>query len=258
MSLTNSDPYLALAERMADAVRPISMSHFRSGLVIDSKDDDSPVTIADKEVEFVLRQMIEETFPDHGVIGEEHGTINVDAEFVWVIDPIDGTQAFATGKPLFGTLIALLHEGQPLIGIIDMPALDERWVGAKGRQSLFKGKPALTRSCHNLKDAWLYATSPQMFVPERFENFENLRKLCCRSVYGAECQAYGLLSSGWVDVVCEDTLQSYDYAALIPIIEGAGGVITDWQGNALTVQSEGHVIAVGDPVLHEQVMKALS
>ena len=258
MSFNNSAPYLALAERMADAVRPISMSHFRSGLVIDRKDDNSPVTIADKEVEVVLRQMIEETFPDHGIIGEELGTINADADFVWVIDPIDGTQAFATGKPLFGTLIALLHEGQPLIGMIDMPALDERWVGVKGQRSLFKGKPISTRSCHNLKDAWLYATSPQMFVPERFEKFEKLRKLCCRSVYGAECQAYGLLSSGWVDVVCEDTLQAYDYAALIPIIEGAGGVITDWQGNALAMQSEGHVIAVGDPALHEKALIALS
>ncbi len=243
---------------MADSVRPISMSHFRSSIAIDSKDDGSPVTIADKEVEVVLRRMIEETFPHHGIIGEEHGTINANAEFVWVIDPIDGTQAFATGKPLFGTLIALLHGGQPLIGMIDMPALEERWVGAKGRPSLFQGKPVSTRPCNNLKDAWLYATSPQMFISERFENFENLRKSCCRSVYGAECQSYGLLSSGWVDVVCEDTLQPYDFAALIPIIEGAGGVISDWQGNELTMQSEGHVVAVGDPALHEKVIKALS
>ena len=243
---------------MADAVRPVSMAYFRSGLGIDNKSDDSPVTIADKEAETVMRQLIEATFPDHGIIGEEHGTWNPDAEFVWVLDPIDGTQAFATGKPLFGTLIALLHQGVPLIGLIDMPALNERWVGARGRTTLFKDKPASTRTCGDLKEAWLYATSPQMFIPERFDHFENLRKSCRRTVYGAECQAYGLLSSGWVDVVCEDTLQPYDYAALVPIIEGAGGVITDWQGNALTTASEGHVIATGDPHLHEKVMVALS
>lgn len=243
---------------MADAVRPVSMSYFRSGLGVDRKADDSPVTIADKEAETVLRQMIETAFPDHGIIGEEHGTINANADFVWVLDPIDGTQAFATGKPLFGTLIALLHEGLPLIGIIDMPALDERWVGARGRPTLFKDKPASTRPCADLRDAWLYATSPQMFVPERFDQFETLRKSCRRTIYGAECQAYGLMSSGWVDVVCEDTLQPYDYAALIPIVEGAGGVITDWQGNPLTTASEGHVIAVGDPTLHEKAMKALA
>lgn len=243
---------------MADAVRPVSMHHFRSGLGIENKSDDSPVTIADREAETVMRQILEATVPDHGIIGEEHGTINADAEFVWVLDPIDGTQAFATGKPLFGTLIALLHQGKPLIGIIDMPALDERWVGVEGRTTLFKGQPAATRACKQLGEAWLYATSPQMFVPERFGQFENLRTACRRTIYGAECQAYGLLSSGWVDVVCEDTLQPYDFAALMPVIEGAGGVVTDWQGNALTMASEGHIIAVGDPHLHEVVIEALS
>ncbi|NQW00862.1 MAG: histidinol phosphate phosphatase [Rhodospirillales bacterium] len=243
---------------MADAVRPVSMGYFRSGLGIESKADDSPVTLADRAAETVMRRMLEVAVPEHGIIGEEHGTKDADADFVWVLDPIDGTQTFATGKPLFGTLIALLHQGEPLIGIIDMPALDERWVGVRGRTTLFKGQPAATRPCKNLKDAWLYATSPQMFVPARFQNFENLRTACRRTVYGAECQAYGLLSSGWVDVVCEDTLQPYDYAALIPVIEGAGGVITDWQGNALTTASAGHVIAVGDPDLHEKAMAALS
>ncbi len=243
---------------MADAVRPVSLSYFRTGLGIDRKADDSPVTIADREAETVMRQMIEAAFPDHGIIGEEHGIKDADADFVWVLDPIDGTQAFATGKPLFGTLIALLHEGKPVLGVIDMPALSERWLGVQGQPTLFKGQPVKTRTCDQLSDAWLYATSPQMFVPERFPNFENLRTSCRRSVYGAECHAYGLLSSGWVDVVCEDTLESYDYAALIPVIEGAGGVITDWHGDKLTTQSEGHVIAVGDPALHEKVIKALS
>jgi len=243
---------------MADAVRPVSLQYFRSGLGIESKSDDSPVTIADREAETVMRQIIEAAYPDHGIVGEEHGRKDPDAEFVWVLDPIDGTQAFATGKPLFGTLIALLHQGKPLLGVIDMPALNERWIGVQGRPTVFQGQPAVTRNCKQLADAWLYATSPQMFVPERFGQFENLRTACRRTIYGAECQAYGLLSSGWVDVVCEDTLQPYDYAALIPVIEGAGGVVTDWQGNSLTMASEGHIIAVGDRDLHEAVIDALS
>ena len=258
MNSPDTDIYLEFAERMADAVRPVSLAYFRTGLSIDHKADDSPVTIADKEAETLLRQMIEAQFPGHGIIGEEHGNKNENAEFVWVLDPIDGTQSFATGKPLFGTLIALLFEGRPLIGVIDMPALAERWVGARGRKTLFQGKPASTRACKNVKDAWLSSTSPQMFVPERFDHFENLRKACRRTVYGGDCHAYGQLSSGWVDVVCEDTLEFYDYAALVPVVEGAGGVITDWQGNALTTASEGHVIASGDPELHEKVMAALS
>lgn len=258
MSLPELTPYLALAEQMADAVRPVSMSYFRTGLGVDDKADASPVTIADKAAETVMRQIIEDAFPSHGIIGEEHGTQDADAEFVWVLDPIDGTQAFATGKPLFGTLIALLYQNKPILGVIDMPALGDRWLGIQGQKTLFNGAPVSTRLCPDLSDAWLYTTSPQMFVPERFGKFENLRTSCRRAVYGAECQAYGLLSCGWVDVVCEDTLQPYDYAAMLPIIEGAGGVITDWHGNALNTASEGHVIAVGDPRLHEKALAALS
>ncbi len=243
---------------MADAVRPVSMRYFRSDMGIDSKADNSPVTIADRQAELVMRQMIEAAFPEHGIIGEEHGIKDADAEFVWVLDPIDGTQAFATGKPLFGTLIALLVADKPVLGIIDMPALKERWVGVHGQPTQFQGKPARTRACNRLSDAWLYATSPQMFVPQRFQQFENLRASCRRSIYGGECHAYGLLSSGWVDVVCEDTLETYDYAAMIPVIEGAGGVISDWQGKALSTGSEGHVVAVGDPALHEAVIEALA
>lgn len=243
---------------MADAVRPVSMRYFRSGLGVENKSDDSPVTLADREAETVMRQILEKEVPDHGIVGEEHGIKDQDAEFVWVLDPIDGTQGFITGKPLFGTLIALLHNGKPLIGIIDMPALGERWTGVTGQPTLFEGQPVQTRSCPELGEAWLYATSPQMFEGDNFIRFEKLRTSCRRAVYGADCLAYGLLSSGWVDVVCEDNMQPYDYAALIPVVEGAGGVITDWHGKALDLSSEGHVIAVGDPALHEAALKALS
>jgi inositol-phosphate phosphatase / L-galactose 1-phosphate phosphatase / histidinol-phosphatase len=251
------DQHLELANRLADAVRPVSMAYFRSALEIDNKSDESPVSIADREAETTMRAIIETAHPDHGIVGEEHGNKNEDADFVWVLDPIDGTQAFVTGKPLFGTLIALMHEGVSVLGIIDMPALSERWVGAKGRPTLFQDKPISVRPCASLADAWLYATSPQMFTDANFPKFENLRKSTRRAVYGAECQGYGLMASGWADIVCEDTLQPYDYAAIVPIVEGAGGIMTDWQGRALDMQSDGAVLASGNAALHEQAIETL-
>jgi len=253
----NLELFLNLAVKLADAVRPVSMAYFRSGVQVENKSDESPVSIADREAETTMRAIIERECPDHGIVGEEHGNKDPDAEFVWVLDPIDGTQAFVTGKPLFGTLIALLHEGKPLLGIIDMPALQERWVGAKGRPTLFQDKPIQVRPCQNLSDAWLYATSPQMFTAPNFPRFENLRKSSHRAIYGAECQAYGLMASGWADIVCEDTLQPYDYAAIVPVVEGAGGVMTDWQGRTLDMQSDGTVLASGNAALHEQAIEAL-
>lgn len=257
--MTNShlDQFLILAGRLADAVRPVSLGYFRSGVEVDNKSDESPVSIADREAETVMRAMIEEHFPEHGIVGEEHGNKNDDAEFVWVLDPIDGTQSFVTGKPLFGTLIALLRAGEPIVGIIDMPALSERWVGAQGRPTLFQDKPVSTRDFVPLGEAWLYATSPDMFTETSFPRFASLRNKTRRTVYGAECQGYGLMASGWADIVCEDTLQPYDYAAIVPVVEGAGGVMTDWDGRKLTLNSNGSVLASSGRKMHELALEAL-
>ena len=211
---------------------PFSLKYFRTGIGFQAKADDSPVTLADREAETALRDIITETCPDHGIVGEEHGTEGADAEYVWVLDPIDGTQSFFTGKPLFGTLIALLKDGVPVLGVMDMPALDERWVGAAGRPTTFNGAEVTTKACTEMGHAWLYATSPQMFKGANFSRFEALRGQARRTIYGAECHAYGLLACGWVDIVCEDTMEPYDWAALVPIVEGAGGVMSDWKGGA--------------------------
>jgi inositol-phosphate phosphatase/L-galactose 1-phosphate phosphatase/histidinol-phosphatase len=251
------EAYLTLANKLADAVRPVSMKYFRTSLDVDSKLDESPVSIADREAETTMRSMIESAHPGHGIVGEEFGNRDTDAEFVWVLDPIDGTLAFVTGKPLFGTLIALLHNGSPVLGIIDMPALSERWIGAKGRRTLYQGKPVHVRPCETLDKAWLYATSPHIFTEENFPQFEHLRKSSRRVVYGADCYGYGQLSCGWTDMVCEDTLQPYDFAALVTVVEGAGGIMTDWQGRPLTLDSDGTVLATGNRGLHQQAIDAL-
>jgi inositol-phosphate phosphatase/L-galactose 1-phosphate phosphatase/histidinol-phosphatase len=256
--MTDLADLVALAERMADAARPIVMRYFRSGVEVEHKADRSPVTVADRDAETVMRQLIERTYPDHGILGEEHGGQRLDARYVWVLDPIDGTKSYVTGKPLFGTLIAALKDGRPVVGVIDMPALAERWVGAIGRPTTFNGRPVHVRPCPDLARAWLYATSPQMFEGPDATAFDRLRSRCHASVYGADCYAYGLLASGNVDLICEASTRPYDYCALVPVVAGGGGVITDWEGRSLGLQSDGHVLAAGDPRVFIAARQALA
>ncbi|NQV47676.1 MAG: histidinol-phosphatase [Rhodospirillaceae bacterium] len=258
MSANIPEAALDLAIRLADAARPIVMKYFRAPLDIEIKDDASPVTIADREAESVMRELIEKTFPDHGIHGEEHGAIRMDSEFIWVLDPIDGTKSFVTGKPTFGTLIGLVKNGRPVLGIIDMPALNERWIGCAGAQSTFNGVQAQVRPCGELGQAWLYATSPHMFPTGDFDAFERLRKQAHNITYGADCMAYGLLASGHIDLVAEAAMGIHDYCALVPVIEGAGGVISDWQGEALGLESDGRILAAGDARTYAAALKILN
>ena len=247
-----------LAVRLADAARPEIMSRFRTGIHADAKADASPVTEADRACERAMRALINETFPDHGILGEEYGSENVDAEYVWVLDPIDGTNSFVTGKPLFGTLIALCHNKVPIVGIIDAPAEDERWLGIQGQPTTMNGQPVTTRRGTKLSESWLYATTPDMFEGDHETAFKRLSKAAWRTVYGGDCYAYGLMASGHVDLVCEASLGTYDFCALAPVINGAGGIITDWSGQALTMDSVGRVLAAGDQALHALALKALN
>ncbi|MDA0305223.1 MAG: histidinol-phosphatase [Proteobacteria bacterium] len=253
-----NDDFLALADKLADAAGAVSMRYFRTPIDIDAKPDASPVTIADKEAEDAMRALIEAAYPDHGIIGEERDNKNESAQYVWVLDPIDGTQSFVTGKPVFGTLIGLLKDGKPILGVMDMPALKERWAGAVGQATTFNGEAVKVRACGTVAKAWLYATSPQMFGDADFPAFEKLRKASWRAVYGAECMAYGLLANGLVDIVCEGTMDLHDYAPMVPIIEGAGGVITDWQGRALGIDGDGTVLAAGDAAVHAEGLALLA
>jgi len=253
------DPkFVDLAGRMADAAADVIMRHFRRPMKVDIKPDKSPLTRADSDAEAAMRALVEAAFPDHGIVGEEMETRNPGADRVWILDPIDGTQSFVTGKPLFGTLIALLEEGRPVLGLMHMPALGERWLGVSGRPTTFNGKPVKVRACADVAEAWLYATSPHMFGDADFPAFERLRKSCRRTVYGAECMSYGLLANGLVDVVCEGTMKVYDYAPMAPIVEGAGGVITDWRGRGLGMTGDGTVLAAGDPRAHARALTLLA
>src|SRR6516165_6070149 len=177
--------FVSLAERLADASGHIVRHYFRSPIEIITKADASPVTIADREAEKELRRMVALACPQHGLIGEEFPSERRDAEFVWVFDPIDGTKSFITGRPLFGTLIALLHRGRPILGVIDHPALGERWIGAAGRPTSFQGGPARVRPCASLAQAVLSASSPHIFTkPDAAEGFERLRGAVGLTLYG--------------------------------------------------------------------------
>ena len=251
--------FISLAERLADATGRIVRHHFRSPLEIITKADDSPVTIADREAEKELRRMVALAYPQHGLIGEEFPAERRDADYVWVFDPIDGTKSFITGRPLFGTLIALLHRGRPILGIIDHPALGERWIGAAGRPSSFNGAPARVRPCAALAKAVLAASSPHMFgTAKATAAFERVRAQAGLTMYGADCYAYGLLASGFHDLVVEANNGIHDFLALVPVIEGAGGIITDWEGRALGLDSGDKVLAAGDPRMHAQALKLLA
>ena len=250
--------FVQLANELADAARPIAARYFRTPVAIDDKTDNSPVTIADREAETAMRDLLTRHVPDHGVFGEEHGAVRTDAEYVWVLDPIDGTKAFITGLPIFGTLIALLHRGKPVMGIIDQPILKERWLGVEGQRSTFNGQPISVRACDALAKAYMYSTAPLMFPGAYEKPHEALTRKVKLFRWGGDCYAYGLLASGHVDLVVEASLKLYDFAALVAVIKGAGGLITDWRGRDLDMTSDGSVLAAGDPAIHRAAMGVLA
>jgi inositol-phosphate phosphatase / L-galactose 1-phosphate phosphatase / histidinol-phosphatase len=248
---------VALANRLADQARPIVARYFRTPVKVDDKSDHTPVTIADREAETAMRALLAEHVPQHGVFGEEHGAVRTDADYVWVLDPIDGTKAFITGLPIFGTLIALLHKGLPVLGIIDQPILRERWLGVAGERSTLNDQPIKVRTCASLDLAYMYSTAPLMFSGAVEKRHEALTKKVKLFRWGGDCYAYGLLAAGHVDLVVENSLKLYDFAAVVPVIQGAGGLITDWRGKPLDMNSDGSVLAAGDSSLHLAAQKIL-
>ena len=260
--MNNMDPcpaeFIDLAHRMADAGGDIARRYFRAGVAVDIKDDASPVTVTDREIEAVLRDLIEARFPEHGVFGEELAAVRLDAEHIWVLDPIDGTRSFIAGVPLFGILICLLRAGRPILGVIDQPILGERWVGGTGHPTTLNGIPAKTRACPSLGRAMMFTTTPDMFQGETEVRYARLRAEVQLVRHGADCYAAGLLASGHADLVVEGSMQPYDYLPLVPVIENAGGIATDWAGAPLTLESGGLMLAAGDSAVHAAALARLS
>lgn len=249
----------AFAQELATAARDITRRYFRTSVPRELKADDSPVTLADQETERVLREMIREYYPAHGIQGEEWGTENAEAPIRWVIDPIDGTKAFLAGIPTFVTLVALCYEGIPLSGVIDQPVLEERWVGVCGSPTLFNGKPLTRQQEHiaDLSQAMVGTTDPALFPADASVRYRNLKAACSHQICGGDGYIYGRLCSGIPHIVCEHGLKAHDFAALRPVIEGAGGMVTDWQGKPLTLSSAGDVLAASSPALHKAALTSL-
>lgn len=253
--------HISFAHETLDQCRHISLRYFRAEHNRQLKHDMTPVTQADKQCEQFIREQIMQQFPMHGIIGEEQAAHQSDAHWQWIIDPIDGTKSFAAGNPIFGTLLCLLFEGKPLLGIVDMPALNERYVGVSGQASkAYRGqkeficKPNQTT---DLSQARVFATTPDMFDDTQQNAFSQLSRHCQYRGFGGDCYNYALLASGHIEIVCEAQMKHFDYLPLCPIIEGASGRISDWLGAPLTLTSNGTVLASANATLHAKALAEL-
>lgn len=245
-----------LCERLADTARGIARQHFRASLEVEKKADGSPVTVADRGIEDEWRRMIRREFPAHAIRGEEFGAEG-EGEFTWFLDPIDGTKSFVSGFPLFGSLIALRYAGRPVLGVIEAPALEERWFGSDGAPSTLNGRVIRTSACRRLAEATVYSTSAELFDPGDRRRFEAVSAGAALRRFGGDCYQYGMLAAGYCDLVIESRLKPHDFLALIPVIEGAGGRISDWQGAALGPGSDGRVIAAATEELWREACQGL-
>jgi myo-inositol-1(or 4)-monophosphatase len=254
--------FSAFLDRLASASGETILPFFRTSLGIDNKNaghDLDPVTEADRAAEAVMRRLIKANFPKHGIVGEEFGDEHADAEYVWVLDPIDGTKSFISGLPIWGTLIALMHHGVPAFGMMHQPYIGERFTGDGGaaQYSGPSGKRRLAvRRCAALAEATLFTTSPKLMNEADRAIFGEVEAQARLSRYGGDCYAYCMLAAGHIDLVIETELKPYDIAPLMPIITGAGGVVTNWDGGP--AQQGGRIIAAGDPRVHEAALKILT
>ena len=258
MSQPNAAEFLAFAGRLADAAAAVAAPYFQRPIEVDFKAVNSPVTEADRAVETRLREIIADAYPTHGVIGEELPSERADAEHVWVIDPIDGTRSFINGVPLFTTLVALVRDGAPLLGVIDQPILGHRWAGGGGVPTTFNGAAARVRPCKSLAEAVLCTSAPVYYTGDAVAPYERLRDAVHWVQYGADAYGFGLVASGFMDLGVESGLGVHDYCALAPVIESAGGVMTDWRGEPLTIHSDGRVLAAGDAATHAAALALLA
>lgn len=253
----------AFASHLADASGKVIRPYFRTRIDVTDKSakdaDYDPVTIADQEAETVIRKLIKKRYPDHGILGEEHGHEQGRSDLTWVLDPIDGTRAFISGTPQWGTLIGLNDGKKPVVGVLDQPYTRERWIGHSGTAQFTNSENTTTiktRACIALKEAVVTTTHPTGYFNDAEQKaFQALTAHARMSRFGGDCYAYGLLAMGFIDLIVEASLKPWDVQALIPIIEGAGGVITTWDG--ADAQHGGRVVAAGDARIHAEALAVL-
>ena len=239
-----------------DSASKIALQYFRQSVSVEVKVDDSPVTIADREIEQAIRNLLAECFPGQAIYGEEQGQTSGDGG-TWVIDPIDGTKSFLLGNPLFGCLIGFVEDSIVQAGGLSMPALNETWAADRSGPTTRNGIACHASKCEDLAAASLLTSSPDFFNREEYRAFETLSKQIQYRRFGGDCYTYAMLAGGWADLVVESGLYPFDYLPLVPIVEQAGGVISDWQGNSLGLSSGSQVIAAATPQLHEAGLKIL-
>jgi len=253
-----TDEHIAFAHEMADEARRMLVGQQERLLDIEFKADHSLVTDMDVAIEKRLREMIVDKFPSHGVIGEEFPWDRPQADMVWILDPIDGTSSFIAGSPTFGTLIALAVDGVFRLGIIEAPAIASRWFGAYGRPSTKNGKQISVKHSESLKQSLVSNSNPDYMSDAERVALQHLRSLTGNRIYGGACFNYGYLASGGTDIAFDGGQQIYDYAPFRPIVEGAGGTISDWEGKALTLESGGRILGAGSAKLHQQIIEEIA
>ena len=252
------DQHVAFAVELADVARTVLRENDMARVDVSVKPDRSLVTAMDILIEDRLRALISARYPSHGIIGEEREWVRPGSEHVWVLDPIDGTTAFIAGMPVYGTLIALAVSGVPRLGIIDIPAIDSRWVGAEGRQTTRNGTPVRVRSCPSLGQAIMTNSNQDYFSLKERPALDRLRAVTSARVYGGASLNYGLLADGRTDLAIDGGQKVFDFAPFRPIVEGAGGIVTDWAGAPLTLESSGQLLGAGDAKLHRQALDLIT
>jgi histidinol phosphatase-like enzyme (inositol monophosphatase family) len=274
MSLTPHDPvgrvgaaelerWLANTHRLLDRSRRQALRRWQGSRRFDVKSDGSPVTAADRDLEASMRRWLRLHHPLHGIAGEELGDVNPGADCVWLLDPIDGTKSFVCGLPLWGSLVTLLHRGRPVLGLIDAPVLAQRWVGVAGQDTtVLRGDGRAVRCqasrCADLASARLCLPAPDAFSAREAAAVRALASRVALRRYGGDCCSYGALAEGGLDVIVEAGLDDHDFLPMVPIVEGAGGVISDWRGRALRRASSGRVVVAATPALHAQALAELA
>ncbi|WP_272006155.1 inositol monophosphatase family protein [Roseovarius sp. ZX-A-9] len=257
--MSGLDDIARVAARIAEEASAVPMRHFRQGgLGIELKGDLSPVTVADRATEEAIRAALADAFPEHGVFGEEFGISGSLDGPAWIIDPIDGTRYFLSGYPGFGMLIGHLQSGVPQIGVVRMPALNETYLGIRGGAATLNGTPIRARATTRLDEAIVFVNEPERTFADDPARFARLCEIGHTRRMSYDCYPHAMVAGGQIDAVTDIGLEPYDFLPLAPLIEAAGGVMTDWQGQALGLESDGRVVTAATPQLHAAVLEVLN